>query len=99
MCDLVDAERHNGPIIKASAGEVLAYIGIYATATATMWKALTPALKAFLSRHDNKKVEIKVGDESTTFEGYGAKDLEGVLQRAEELRAKRAQRELGGENT
>ena len=94
------ADVDNGPVLKLSAGEHLVSIGVYATATATMFRALTPALKAFLSRHDNKEVEIKVGDESTRFTGFRVKDVEKVLEKAEELRIKRAQqREIGGETT
>jgi len=93
------ADVDHSRVIKASAGEYMAYLGIYGTATAAMWKALTPALKAFLSRHDKKQIEIKVGDESVTFTGYSAENVSKMLDKAEDLRVKRAerQREINGE--
>ncbi|MFG1607437.1 hypothetical protein [Actinoplanes sp. NPDC049265] len=92
------ADVPNSEVIKASAGETLACVGIFAGAAAPLFKALTPALKAFLSRHDNKRVEIQLGDETATMVGYSAKQVESILSKADEREEKRAaqQRELDG---
>jgi len=87
------AEVPNSQIIKASAGEVLACIGVSAVASAPLWKALTPALKAFLSRHDNKRVEITLDDETFVMAGYSKNEVEALLAKADALRERR---DVGG---
>ncbi|PTA45385.1 hypothetical protein [Micromonospora sp. RP3T] len=84
----------NSRVIKASAGEVLACIGLSAAATAPLWRALTPALEAFLSRHDNKRIEITSGDKSIVMDGYSANQVKALLAETDALRDER--REVGG---
>ncbi|MEU4676501.1 hypothetical protein [Micromonospora sp. NPDC023737] len=84
----------NSQVLKMSAAETLACIGLSAAASAPLWRSLTPALKAFLSRHDNKRVEITLGDENIIMNGFSEKKVQSLLAKADALRADK--REVGG---